>query len=48
MTNSSGTHHRYGKKKLSKMSKHEKKKFFMRQNKKKCRKIKKINIEEIL
>ena len=36
MTNSSGTHHRYkvkGKKKnLDKMSKHEKKKFFMRQS----------------
>lgn len=33
--NDSGTHHRYKSKKLAKMSKHEKKKYFMRQRKRK-------------
>ena len=40
MVNSSGTHHKYGNKKLDKMSPSEKKKFFMRQNKLKYRKSK--------
>jgi hypothetical protein len=46
MTNSSGTHHKYkGEKSIRKMSKVEKKKFFMRQNlKRKKRELKaKIN-----
>ena len=34
MTNSSGTHHKYkGEKSIKKMSKNERKKFFMKQNK---------------
>ena len=43
MPNSSHTHHRYGKKKLAKMSKEEKTKFFMRQDRKKSKKSKLYN-----
>ena len=49
MTNSSGTHHKYkGKKNINKMSKNEKTKFFMRQNKKIIKvKVSKEDQEEI-